>query len=274
MKAAKTTAACVRQTPTHCVLRVVAVTAAGATLAEARERAYALAATVHLPRGKLRTEIAPGPSRTQDRGVVTFVELVPEGGRPDDEQLRGWRIRTPVWLTRAPYLALGVVIVGAVLAGDSTSLVGSAVQPIAAAAPGPTAGFVYADPGPCPLKVSCELRGQARIDLWASYNHLFPDTQTIGSNLWYAPATGTVYRQELDAMGPSGDTIILTQQRISGSVVPFGPRRDRSFRRPHYVLVSARRGPWLVTAALYPSRSARLPIMAALAWVATSPLPG
>jgi len=274
MKAAKTTAACVRRTPTHCVLRVVAVTAAGATLAEARERAYALAATVHLPRGKLRTEIAPGPSRTQDRGVVTFVELVPEGGRPDDEQLRGWRIRTPVWLTRAPYLALGVVIVGAVLAGDSTSLVRSAVQPIAAAPPAPTAGFVYADRGPCPLTLSCEARGQARIDLWASYNQLFPDTQTIESNLWYAPATGTVYRQELEAMGPSGDTIILTQQRISGSVVPFGPRRDRSLRRPHYVLVSARRGPWLVTAALYPSRSARLPIMAALAWVATSPLPG
>ena len=274
MKAAKTTAACVRRTPTHCVLRVVAVTAAGATLAEARERAYALAATVHLPGGKLRPEIAPGPSRTQDRGVVTFVELVPEGGRPDDEQLRGWRIRTPVWLTRAPYLALGVVIVGAVLAGDSTSLVGSAVQPIAAAAPGPTAGFVYADPGPCPLKVSCELRGQARIDLWASYNHLFPDTQTIASNLWYAPATGTVYRQELDATGASGDTIILTQQRISGPDIPFGPTLDRTLKPPHHVLVTARRGPWLVTAALYSSRGGLLPIMAALRWVASSPLPG
>jgi phosphoribosylamine--glycine ligase len=36
----------------------VAVTAAGATLAEARERAYAMAATVHLPGGQLRTDIA------------------------------------------------------------------------------------------------------------------------------------------------------------------------------------------------------------------------
>lgn len=206
--------------------------------------------------------------------MVTFVELVPEGGRPDDEQLRGWRIRTPVWLTRAPYLALVAVIVGAVLTGDSTSLVRSAVQPIAAPPPAPTAGFVYADPGPCPLNVRCKVRPQARIDLSASYHHLFPDTQTIASNLWYAPATGTVYHQELDAMGASGETIILTQQRISGPVIRFGPTRDRSFRRPHYVLVTARRGPWLVTATLYPSRGARLPITAALAWVATSPLPG
>jgi phosphoribosylamine--glycine ligase len=38
--------------------RVVAVTATGATLAEARERAYALAATVHLPGGQLRRDIA------------------------------------------------------------------------------------------------------------------------------------------------------------------------------------------------------------------------
>jgi phosphoribosylamine--glycine ligase len=38
--------------------RVVAATATGATLAEARERAYALAATVHLPGGQLRRDIA------------------------------------------------------------------------------------------------------------------------------------------------------------------------------------------------------------------------
>jgi phosphoribosylamine-glycine ligase len=37
----------------------VAVTATGAALAEASERAYALAATVHLPGGQLRTDIAP-----------------------------------------------------------------------------------------------------------------------------------------------------------------------------------------------------------------------
>jgi phosphoribosylamine--glycine ligase len=38
--------------------RVVAATATGATLAEARDRAYALAATVHLPDGRLRRDIA------------------------------------------------------------------------------------------------------------------------------------------------------------------------------------------------------------------------
>jgi hypothetical protein len=208
--------------------------------------------------------------------VVTFVELVPEGGRPDDEQLRGRRVRTPAWLTRTRYLALVAVIVGAFLAGDGTSLVRSAVRPLAAPAPAPTAGYVYADRGPCPLTVSCKVRGQARIDLWASYNHLFPDTQTIGSSLWYAPATGTVYQQQLNAFGASGDTIILTQQRISGPEIPFGPTldRSRSLRPPHHVLVTARRGPWLVTAALYSSRGAQLPVMAALKWVATSPLPG
>jgi len=270
------TGAFVGRTPAQCVLQVVAVTAAGATWAEAREPAYALAATMcTCPAGSCAPISRSGPSRTQDSGVVTFVELAPEGGRPDDEQLRGRRIRSPVRLTRAPYLALGVVIVGAVLAGDTTTLVRSAVQPIAAAPPAPTASFVYADREPCPLTVGCEARGQARIDLWASYNHLFPDTQTIASNLWYAPATGTVYRQELDATGASGDTIILTQQRISGQVIPF--RRERETANsgaPINVLVSARRGPWLVTAALYPSWGARLPITAALAWVATSPLPG
>jgi phosphoribosylamine--glycine ligase len=38
--------------------RVLAATAVGATLAEARERAYALAGTVHLPDGQLRQDIA------------------------------------------------------------------------------------------------------------------------------------------------------------------------------------------------------------------------
>jgi phosphoribosylamine-glycine ligase len=36
----------------------VAVTATGGTLAEARERGYALAATVHLRGGQLRSDIA------------------------------------------------------------------------------------------------------------------------------------------------------------------------------------------------------------------------
>jgi hypothetical protein len=124
--------------------------------------------------------------------VVTFVELAPDGDRPDDEQLRGRRIPSPAWLIRARYLALVAVLVGAFLAGDGTSLVRSPVSPFAAPtpAPAPVAGYVYADRGHCPLTVSCNVLDQARIDMWASYNHLFPDTQTIASSVWYAPGVG------------------------------------------------------------------------------------
>jgi hypothetical protein len=204
--------------------------------------------------------------------VVTFVEVPPDGGGPDEEQLRGRRARgAPAWLTRARYLALVAVIVGAVLAGDGTNLVRSAITPVATAPPAPAAGYVYADRGHCPLTVSCEVLGQARIDLWASYNHLFPETQTVASSVWYAPATGTVYYQELDAIGASAETIVLTQQRISGP--PFGPTIDRSPSPRHGALVTARRGAWVVTAALYAPHGVP-PIMAAVRWVATSPLPG
>jgi phosphoribosylamine--glycine ligase len=47
--------------------RVVAATATGATLAEARDRAYALAGTVHLPDGQLRLDIALGAVRGEVR---------------------------------------------------------------------------------------------------------------------------------------------------------------------------------------------------------------
>jgi hypothetical protein len=206
--------------------------------------------------------------------VVTFVELAPDGDRPDDEQLRdeqlrGRRIRTPAWVSRVPYLALMAVLVGAVLAGDGTSL----VRPLAAPTPTPAAGYVYADRGHCPRTVSCNVLDQARIDMWASYNHLFPDTQTIASSVWYAPATGIVYYQELDAISPSGETIILVQQRISGPDVPFGPTIDRTPSPRHGALVSARRGPWLVTAAMNAPHGVP-PVMAAVSWVANSPLPG
>lgn len=205
--------------------------------------------------------------------MVTFVELAPDGGRPDDEQLHGGRIGSRAWLTRAGYLALMAVIVGALFAGDGTRLVRSPVTPVAAPMPTPVAGYVYADRGHCPRTVACNVLDQARIDMWASYNHLFPDTQTIGSSVWYAPATGIVYYQELDALGASGETITLTQQRISGPDVPFGPTIDRTPSPRHGALVTARRGPWLVTAALNAPRGVP-PVMAAVRWVADSPLPG
>ena len=82
MNAAKMTGAFVGRTPTQCVLRVMAVTAAGATLAEVRERAYALAATMYLPADSCAPISRSGPSRTQDSAVVTFVELAPEAAGP------------------------------------------------------------------------------------------------------------------------------------------------------------------------------------------------
>lgn len=208
--------------------------------------------------------------------MVTFVELAPDGGGHDDEQLRRRRIRPPAWLPRARYLALVAVVVGAVLAGDTTGFVRSAVRPIAAApvTPAPAAGYVQADRGHCPITVDCRILGQARMDLWGSYNQLFPNTQTIASSVWYAAGTGLVYFQELDAIGARAQTITLIQERISGPGVPFGPTIDRSPSPPHRVLVTALRGPWLVTASLFSSRGAPLPVMAAMRWVGTSPLPG
>jgi hypothetical protein len=200
--------------------------------------------------------------------VVTFVEVVPPDGADPDEPLRGHN--SPPWLTRACYLVILALIVGAVVAGDSTPV--AHVVSTVAATPAPTAGYVYADRGHCPRAVSCMVQDQARMDLWASYNRLFPETQTIASSVWYAPATGTVYYQELDAIGASGETIILTQQRISGPDVPFGPTIDRTPSPRHGALVTARRGPWLVTAALYAPHSVP-PVMAAVSWVANSPLP-
>lgn len=206
--------------------------------------------------------------------MVTFVELPQDGGGPDDEQLRGRDKPTPAWLIRAFYLAVVAVIVGGVLTGDGTGFVPAAVRPIAAApTPAPAAGYVYADRGHCPRTVSCEVIAESRIDLWASYNHLFPDTQRIASSVWYAPATGIVYYQELDAIGAHAETIILVQQRISGPDVSFGPTIDRSPTPRHSALVTARRGPWLVTASLFTPRGVP-PVMAAVHWVATSPLPG
>lgn len=200
--------------------------------------------------------------------MVTFVEVPPD--RAGDEQLRGRPVRTPAWLIRARYLAVLAVIVGALLGGDGKGLVGSAVARVAAS---PAAGYVNADGGHCPVTVVCVVLGQARMDLWGSYNQLFPDTQTITSSVWYAPATGIVYRQELDAIGVSAERITLTQQRISGPDVPFGPTIDYTPSPHHAALVTAKRGPWLVTAALYTPQGVPS-LLAAMQWVTSSPLPG
>jgi hypothetical protein len=204
--------------------------------------------------------------------VVTFVELGPEGAGSDDEPLTGGRRRwAPDWLTRARnyrYLALLAALVGGLLAGDAAAVMH--VTPTAR----PSAGLVYADRGHCPISVDCTVVGRVRQDLWDNYNGLFDRAQVIGGSLWYATATGTVYYQELDAVEASAVTITLTQQRISGPPVSFGPIVDLAPRPRRSALVTARRGSWLLTAALFGSGGTGLPIMAAIGWTATAPLPG
>jgi hypothetical protein len=203
--------------------------------------------------------------------VVTFVELGPDGAGSDDEPLTGSRRRrAPDWLRdvrKYRYLIVLAGMIGALLAGDATAVT-RLTPPVLS-----SAGLVYADRGHCPRSVYCNVLGRPRQDFWDNYNRFFDDSQAIGGNLWYAPATGTVYHQELDAVEPSGVTITLTQQRISGPPVSFAPTIDRPLRRTR-ALITARRGPWLLTAALLSPGGPLLPIMAAYRWASTTPLPG
>jgi hypothetical protein len=200
--------------------------------------------------------------------VVTFVELGPDGAGSDDEPLTGSRRRrVPDWLAsvrKYRYLVVLVGLIGGLLAGDAAG-----VTRLAPA----RAGLVYADRGHCPISVDCHVLKRPRQDFWDSYNVFFPEADVIFGNLWYASDTGTVYYQELDAIEASGVTITLRQQRISGPPVSFEPTIDRPLRRTR-ALITARRGPWLITAALSSPGGPLLPIMAAYRWASTTPLPG
>ena len=204
--------------------------------------------------------------------MVTFVELGPEGAGSDDEPLTGGRRRrAPVWLAGVRkywYVIALAGLVGALLAGDAATVT-RVTPPVLS-----SAGLVYADRGHCPRNVDCAVLGRARQDFWDNYNRLFDRATMIGGDLWYAPATGTVYYQELDAVAASAVTITLTQQRITGRAVSFGPTIDLPPRPRRSALITARRGPWLLTAALSSPDGANLPIMAAYEWATSSPLPG
>jgi len=218
---------------------------------------------------------------------LSFIELGSDDGtspRDDEETLASRRLRPPpAWLGRlvaaSPrfrYAALVVVLVGGLLAADQ------AVAPIATPIAS-TAGLVYADRGHCPITISCQVEGRPRQDMWASYNALFVNTNAYGGSVWYDPKSGIVYFQELDAVGAAGQTITLIEQRLDSKPdVSFGPTVDitprsraagpGSTRRS--ALVTARRGPWLVTASLAGPAHAGLPLDAALHWAAAAPLPG
>jgi len=220
---------------------------------------------------------------------VSFVELVSDDGtspRDDEETLASRRMRPlPAWVGRlvaAPlrfrYAALVAVLVGGLLAADQAVAPISTPMPIAQ-----TAGLVYADRGHCPITVSCQVEGRPRQDMWASYNALFVNTSPFGGSVWYDPKSGIVYFQELDAVGASGQTITLIEQRLDSKPdVSFAPTVDITPRSRaagpgptrRNALVTARRGPWLVSASLAGSASVRLPVDAALHWAAVAPLPG
>lgn len=221
---------------------------------------------------------------------VVFVELVVDDGPPEDDEMLAQRRRwkPPAWFARVWWAALGVVLIGGVLAADQAarhnngSTTATAAGPTTASAPA-AAGLVYADRGHCPITVTCASMSQPRIDLWASYNALFDNSTPEGGSVWYDVNHGTVYYQELDAIGDGGQMIMLVQQRLVdvGPNILFGPTIDYSPDYRHALsrmahreaVVTMRRGAWLVTATLDGVRDARLPIAAAMRWTATSPLP-
>jgi hypothetical protein len=224
---------------------------------------------------------------------LVFVELAAGDGPPDGEETlsdrRAWK--PPAWFARIVAamprvwsLALLAVVVGGLLTADQVvrhDVPPTAPFPYPLRQP-PTAGFVYADRGHCPVGITCTILGRPRQDLWDSYDTLFDKTQLDGGTVWFEPRTGTVYYQELDASG-NGVTISLVEQRLLGTTsMSFGPTVDfmPDYRHglPHPIrrsaIVTTRRGFWLVTATLIAGGDQALPIGPAIRWTAQAPLPG
>jgi hypothetical protein len=203
--------------------------------------------------------------------VVTFVELTP-AGRADGEALPPPR-PPRVWWARACHLLALTALLGAVLVGDGRAFVRAAPSVESAALV--SAGYVAADSGHCPHTVECAVVGQVREALLANYTVLFTGTHTVGGDVWFERSTGTVFYQRLDALGADGQVITLIQQRLSSSPGDSGPTVElRPGPRPRQgALVTAQRGPWLLTASLFGPAGARLPVTAAQRWSVTAPLP-
>jgi hypothetical protein len=216
---------------------------------------------------------------------VDFVEVVPDAATPrlDYEQLTSQpaRRRRPAWLDRANdrrrwYVAGAAALLGCLLAAD-----GAVHDPVRPRQPVPAAR-IYTAGARCPGSVQCEHQGRARQDMWSAYDQSFPGTTTTGGDVWYEPVSGIVFYQQLDATSlPDGAIrITLSEQRLDGPPSPsFGPTLDIMPRhgtppqRRRTVLVTARRGSWLISAVVSGPWQGSLPVNDALHWAAIAPLP-
>jgi hypothetical protein len=215
---------------------------------------------------------------------VDFVEVLPDATTPrlDYEQLTSQPAprRRPAWLDRATsrrgwYAAAAVMLLGCLLAADGA--VRDAVRPRQAA----PAAYLDAIGNRCPARVQCEHQGRARQDMWAAYDQSFPGTTMVGSDVWNEPGSGVVFYQQLEARSvPDGAIrITLSEQRLDGPSVSFGPTVDIMPRhgtppqRRRTVLVTARRGPWLISAVVSGPWERSLPVDDALHWAVIAPLP-
>ena len=215
---------------------------------------------------------------------LDIVEFVPDGLEPHgDEELATPRVRSRFAGPRLWNAAVAVAVLGGILVADG---------PARPRPPATSAPYLYRGDSHCPMGIRCKVETRPRQRLSASYNRLFVDTTATGGGVWYEPASGVVFVQELDAAGISDPalTISLREQRIDhGGSMAFGPTidflprpRDDAAPSPwrrgvlriqRHAVVVGRRGPWLVTATLSGPNTVLLPFDAALHWVANAPLP-
>lgn len=232
---------------------------------------------------------------------LDFVEIVldadPTASTCEPLVVRAQR-RRPAWLVRVSafrtpprvsYALAAVAVLGCLLAADGVAnpvgkvVVGVAPAPApAAAAVGQSTTYAYPLGSHCPVGSICQVEGRARQDMWGSYNQVFTDSAATSSNLTYDALSGDVYYQELTAVSISKPpvTITLAEQRIShesslnfAPTMDFMPRHGTPPQNHRTALITARRGPWLISVILTGPWGRAMPIQDALHWAAIAPLP-